>query len=405
MGQDNIIELNGKQYDALTGALLGESKIKAVPHAKGSVRRQGRAVDGFIRQSKHAPTVIKPTIKPEAMHKKPSLADSAPGSKTAPTGGFKKKFSGLHSAHTLTPHQPEKPKTLMRHVVHKPQAQLKQVIKTAGPAEMMARPTATLAKPLEKKLSVSRMDPVRLGRAHHVPKSQHIHRFHKGRGMQPNAAETAPSAQTTQHQPVRSNHHLAAQSMAHAHRSTEGERQDKSAPVDVFEAALAHANSHEQKTPHHLARRSTRRRLINLAAGFGAFLLLVGFLAYLAKPGIELKVASMRAGFHAQMPSYTPTGYALDGGIQSSEGRVAMKFASGDSTYKITQEASEWNSATLLDQNAENRGAPTRTIQSKGRTIYIYNDMNAIWVDGGVRYEIISATSNPKELLALANSM
>jgi hypothetical protein len=141
-------------------------------------------------------------------------------------------------------------------------------------------------------------------------------------------------------------------------------------------------------------------------AGVGAFLLLAGFIAYMNLPGIELRVASMRAGFHAEMPAYHPTGYALDGGIESSDGRIAMNFRSGNSLYTITQQASDWNSETLLDQTAAERGEPTQTIQSKGRTIYIYDDSNATWVNGGVHYQITgNAPLHADELVSLATSM
>jgi hypothetical protein len=114
----------------------------------------------------------------------------------------------------------------------------------------------------------------------------------------------------------------------------------------------------------------------------------------------------MRAGFRAEMPGYNPTGYALHGGIQSSEGKVSMRFSSGDSSYQVTQEASDWNSATLLDQKTDEKGAPAQTIQSKGRIIYIYNDNNAVWVNGGVRYEISgNAPFDTDELVSLATSM
>ena len=110
--------------------------------------------------------------------------------------------------------------------------------------------------------------------------------------------------------------------------------------------------------------------------------------------------------FHAQMPSYKPTGYALEGGTQSSDGRVAMSFRSGTNTYTVTQEASDWNSTTLLDQQSDERGQPARTIQSKGRTIYLYNDSSATWVNGGVRYEIRgNAPLDAGELVSLATSM
>ncbi len=428
MGQNNIIELNGKQYDALTGALLGESKITATPTTQTAhLKRQGRAVDGFLRHNGPAnnlkPVVVKPVSTPTrhavvakpTSHKDKTLANAARS-----INGVSRLTAQQRAAKALAHHQPEKPKTLMRHVVKKPKAEMKPAIKTTAPAEMMARPMSTLVKPLEKKLSVTQVNPVRMGRARHVPKSHHIRRFSENRNAAPVIAVSAPpitstavsstsQPATTRPQqyatrPVRTDFRAAAPIPAVAAPAQYGEAKQHS--TDIFEAALAHATSHEQKPLQTKRQINRRRRLANVMAGLGAFLIIAGFIAYLNKPTIELRVASMRAGFSAQMPSYKPTGYALEGGVKSSEGRVAMQFRSGESTYRITQEASDWNSSTLLDQAAESRGAPSRTIQSKGRTIYIYNDTSATWVNGGVRYEIVGDKSiNAGDLVSLATSM
>jgi hypothetical protein len=431
VGQHNIIELNGKQYDALTGALLGESRIAATPATKAThLQRQGRNMDGFIRAKGPAnnlkPVVVKPTPTPDdALEPRPiSHAVSHPkqgksmgGIKAAGAGG------GHRTAKTLAHHQPEKPKTLMRHVVKKPKANMKPAIKTTVPAEMMARPKSTLAKPLEKKMSVMQVNPVRLGRARQVPKSHHIQRFNAGRQQsnqqipspaniaeQAGTASLRPTQQYTA-RPVRQDFRPGAQAIAAiaapAGSSQAPQQASQIDSTDIFEAALAHATSHEQQSPVLARRRQARRkRLMNVMAGLGAFLVIAGFLAYLNRPAIELRVASMRAGFHAEMPNYKPTGYALEGGVKTSNGRVAMQFRSGENNYWITQEASDWNSSTLLDQSSEQRGAPTRTIQSKGRTIYIYNDTSATWVNGGVRYEINGNSSlDAGELVSLATSM
>ena len=53
MGQKNIIELNGKKYDADTGALLSESRIKATPEkiqaaqAAGNISMQAASGQGL----------------------------------------------------------------------------------------------------------------------------------------------------------------------------------------------------------------------------------------------------------------------------------------------------------------------------------------------------------------------
>ncbi|HEU4913953.1 MAG TPA: DUF4367 domain-containing protein [Candidatus Saccharimonadales bacterium] len=404
MGQNNIIELNGKQYDAITGALIGESRIKATPVSRAPRSHQGRVIDGFVRkpsQTSAVPQVQTPT--PKSNH-----ATAAPAKPAA----HQPKMADVRRAKPtqVKHHQPERSKTLMRHVVHKPTVNMKPAIKTTGPAEMIAKPASELATQLEKKVSVTQVNPVRLARASHVPKSHHIRKFEKQRyGHTP---AQRPSQYNTATRPVRQDLRHASRPTPIASRSVALEQaaarlSTRQSANDLFEAALIHAASHEEPRHKPSGRKALRRkRMVSLVAGLGAFLVIGGFVTYLNMPGIELRVASVRAGFHAELPSYKPTGYALDGGVKASEGKVEVTYRSGDSSYKITQVASDWNSATLLDQNTEQRGAPTQTIQSEGRIIYIYDDNNASWVDGGVRYEVTgNANLNADDLVSLATSM
>lgn len=424
MGQNNIIELNGKKYDAITGAMLGESKIKATPVSRAMHSRRGRAMDGVIRKPSTA-TAASHVIKPTPVVA-PKVA--APAAKPLHAASTKKmdisRPSGV-PAKKVTGQKQQRSQTLMRHVVKKPQVQMKPKIKPTAPSEIMAKPKSELAKQLEKKVSVTQVNPSRLARAGHVSRSHHIRRYAQDRRPQvaPHAnatpvaraaahyAATARPATTARAHAVThpQQHHL--QQGAKASRSIALERAAKSMAAkqqaaDMFEQALIHATSHEEQ--HHKsngARARRHRRLASAFAGVGAFLVIIGFVAYLNKPAIELHFASATAGFHAEMPSYKPAGYALKGGIKSESGRVAMTYKSGDSSYTITQTASNWNSATLLDQSTDQRGAPTRTVQSDGRIIYIYNN-SATWVNSGVHYEVNGdAQLSTDELVSLATSM
>lgn len=421
MGQNNIIELNGKKYDAITGAMLGESRIKAVPSSHTNVTRKGRAIDGFIRKSPSsvAPQVVKPMHVAEQVHKpvsKPVVAKT------------KKKMDMIRipgDATSLNRKQ-ERSQTLMRSVVKKPQTTIKPSIKTAAPTELMAKPTSTIAKQLEKKVSVTQVNPVRLARANHVAKSHHIRRYAPTRREQVAVANAQTSvariaaSHTGQTRAMSQDlrpgiaARPAAQHQTHggkASRSIALERaakslQAKQNATDLFEQALIHATSHEEPRHKSSGKRAARhRRMASVFAGLGAFLVIGGFIAYLNKPTIELHVASVHAGFSAELPSYKPNGYALNGGIKAQNGQVQMTYRSGDSQYTITQVASDWNSTTLLDQNTDQKGAPSRTVQSEGRTIYIY-DNSASWVNSGVKYEINgNAQLDTDELVSLATSM
>ncbi|HET8671240.1 MAG TPA: hypothetical protein VFM05_11600, partial [Candidatus Saccharimonadales bacterium] len=349
MGQNTIIELNGKRYDAITGALLGESRIKATPTSRS--KHHGRAIDGVFR-GKHtsivAPTIVQPT-------------PIAPAARPAPA---KKTMDIRRMSQHVKAHQPEKAKTLMRHVVAKPKIERKPSIKMAVPSELMAKPASDLAKPLEKKVSVTQVNPVRLARSRQISRSQHIRRYtrdsHAVRSLP--LAAAAPQATVANTPKLARNQAMPLTAQIHS---------NKQKAADIFEEALAHATSHQEPLqPKQGRRAANRRRLVSFSAGIAAFLVIGGFIAYLNMPRIELQVASIRAGFHAEMPGYRPNGYALEGGVKSRDGLVEMTFRSGASSYKVTQEASDWNSATLLDQNTEHRGAPEQTIQSKGRIIY-----------------------------------
>lgn len=406
MGQNNIIELNGKQYDAITGVVIGESRIKATPQSSHHTRHQGRAIDGFIRKStagSQAPQVVKPAPVTVAH---PVHAPASP----------KKQDISRVGAHNAKAHQPERPKTLMRSTVAKPKLDMKPAIKTSLPSEMMAKPASEIAKQqLEKKVSVTQVNPLRLARANHVAKSHHIRKFERPRHEQVSpvavAAHSRPQPAVKATRPMGQDFRQASSARPIASRSVALEQAaqrmaTKQSAANLFEEALIHATSHEEPVHKASGKRATnRRRLVSITAGIAAFLVIGGFITYLNMPGIELRVASIHAGFHAEMPSYRPTGFALVGGVKASDGVVQLTYQSGSSAYRITQIESDWNSATLLDQNTEQRGAPKQTVQSEGRIIYLY-DGSASWVDGGVRYEVTgNANLTADDLVSLATSM
>jgi hypothetical protein len=365
LGQDNIIELNGKRYDAMTGALLGESTtpvIEALPP------RPARTIDGIVHR------------RPEA-----AARENAHRKVTATSKPTKHPKAGHRAIRPLAPHRPEHAKTLMRHSVDKPKVSLKPAIKPQTPAEIVAKPISTIAT----KHSVTHVDPVRAHRAHQVAKSDSVKRFTHPAEHHHHIPHTTPAVH------IPPNHAVQARSTSHP--------EAKRPPTDIFEAAIARATSHEQP-PHKPARKHRKgKRLGGVAAGVLAFLVLGGFLTYLNMPKIELKVASFQAGFTAHMPSHNPTGYQL-ADIENQHGKITLRFRSGESSYRISQQASNWNSQTLQDDIIATAGH--KTVQSKGRTIYLY-DGTASWISGGVRFDL--ATNNAHlssdDIVDIATSM
>lgn len=394
MGQQTIIHLNGKQYNAITGELIGESRIKATPEKRAAhARHTGRTMDGVVRA-----TAVPARTSTAATGK------ASPSTKAAALKPAAKKFDIQRPPTRQVKHrQPERSKTLMRHVVPKPAVERKPAIKTTATAGIMAKPVSDIASPLEKKLSVGHVDPIRLSHAKHTPKSHHIKRFTKHDVSPAQTALGAKPAQVATPAVVQ-----AIPKPTGAVMATKPAVQARTANADIFEAALARANSHTASLPKKTVGRRGRlsTRLISVVAGIAAFLVIGGFVTYLNMPALELRVASIRAGFQAEMPRYQPLGYAMEGDIKSSEGRIAMHFRSGDSGYTITQTASDWNSQTLLDAYTDKHGAPERTVQSQGRIIYLYDETRATWVNGGVQYEITgNASLTSEDLVSLATSM
>jgi hypothetical protein len=369
----DVIEINGKRYDAITGKSLGKSHV--IPRHIVESYVQGKVIDGFV--------------KPAPMPKTPAQPKPAEAVKPAQSSPEKPATARHHlTAGHARPHQPQRSKTLMRKITPKPEFSLKPAIKLQGPAEVAARPkSALMRKPSaygvdpgrhERALAAGRHREVRHFSSHHGAPA--IHAVSSGvpviavRPMPLNVAATTPT-----HRPAHHN--------------------------DMFEKAIASASSHLEPKPKVRAHRSKRRRLLNSLAIVGAFLVIGGFISYLNLPQIEMRVASVQAGFSASLPGYTPEGYALSG-VKHSGGTISLSFRAGDSSYTLTQQSSNWNSQTLLDSTLALNGNH-QTVQKNGQTIYIYEGgTNASWVNGGVRYDLAgNAELSRDDIASIATSL
>lgn len=375
---EHVIELNGKRYDAITGAQIGNgttAPIPARPH-------RGKVIDGVVRKTPGASKPVpKKTSAPKAAH--------APHTSTPPAS--KHMDITRQPARHAAPNRAMHSQTLMRNAVKRPKASLKPAIKPQAPAEVVAAPIAHLAR----KHSAAQVDARRMERAAHTAKHQAISRFHH-EGTPVLAYASAERTIT----PVIAVRPAPGPTKRPPHTPIKSRNP---ASHDIFEAALHRATSHKE-LPHKTTKK--RRRLVNTFAGIAAFLVLGGFIGYLNMPTIELQIASLQAGFHASLPDYRPAGYARTGGIERVGGTVSVSFRSGAHNYTVTQQASDWNSQTLLD-NTLALGGEHATIQKNGQTIYVYgNGMSAAWVNGGVRYDLTgNAALSKDDIASIATSL
>ena len=154
--------------------------------------------------------------------------------------------------------------------------------------------------------------------------------------------------------------------------------------------------------------REARPKLLPTAAGVAATLLLVGYVTYLNLPNMALRVAASRAGFEASLPGYKPTGFKLDGPIAYAPGQIALNFStsSDERSFQLTQRESTWDSQSLLDNFVVRENKRYITFQEQGLTIYVYDDSNATWVDGGIWYTIEGESLlSSEQLLKIASSL
>jgi hypothetical protein len=181
--------------------------------------------------------------------------------------------------------------------------------------------------------------------------------------------------------------------------------------IDIFERALAEANSHIARP---LTRRQTRRRrqvigsrALSIGAASLAVLLVVGFFGWQAKANLTMRYAAAKSGVAASLPGYKPSGFTA-GKFTYSPGLVAVNYKnvhSGDN-FAVIEKSSSWDSSALRDSFVASRSRTYQTIDAAGRTIYTYGNNNATWVAGGVWYQVNSNGSlSTNQLVQLALSM
>ena len=357
----HFIELNGKRYDAITGALITNAPAVA------------------SRPTQPAAAKAATPPKPRRDH---HLAQPTPS----------------HG------HKPQTPKTLMRRVVTKPTLTPKPAVRKQYPIA-----TTDVHSRIAIKKSATAVDITRLKRAQAAPKSTAVQKFPNPQPVSVHKAIPAKPAATTSHIPVR----IAPVQVTPAPIAQS--KQTVSKPIapkpNIFEQALADAKSHEEPAHKPLkvrkSKKSFHRKLAVISAGVMAIVVVGGFAAYVNRDAIQFEVASVRAGFPANKPSYTPTGYVA-GAATGEQGKVTIDFASTEvnESFTLTQASSNWDSQDLFDDIVARYDTTYQTIQSGGRTIYLYGNNEAAWVNGGILYTVKgNAALETEQLISLATSL
>jgi hypothetical protein len=354
----NIITINGRSYDAMTGqpvvpvhALHGpHTPHHAAPHAKSHKAFADISGPTRLRAAGPAPakspTIAHSEIKARAVHQKP-----------------------------------QKSQTLHRAALKKP------------------APLGPLT-PVPVKIEADYSKPAV---SHH--RSPLISRFGS---VQPqrNAIQAEIAAATPERAPRV--HPVVEKALA--------QRPAPAAPVEqtphelkeaLIRERLAEAQPHTQAHHTHRRRFGSQPRLATILMSSLALLLLAGYLTYINLPNISMRVAATRAGIAANYPSYKPDGYHFAGPITYQPGEVNITFRSNTNSrnFVIKQKSSSWDSQAVLDNYVSKKTGTYLTYQERGLTIYSF-DNQAAWVNGGLLYTINGdAPLSSNQLLHIATSM
>lgn len=381
----NVIEINGKRYDALSGELLGDTGSAAILNKKMR-RSNGVSMDGFM--TKKRPNTPQPTI-------------IAPKTAVTPVASTKvRPFSDIvrPAAGSVRRHKTIGSKTLMRQSVTKPATSLRRQTKVQQRTDILVKQPSITVKP---KMSSYQLDPKKISRAKQTPKHPDANRY-----AQPRPALAAAAAPTISiAAPAR------AAAAAPAVRPAVQNQTLPSRTTDIFEQALARANSYIEKP---VARKHTKHRkgifggkALSISAASFAALLLVGFFAWQQKAALTMQYAAAKSGVSAKLPGYKPAGFAT-GKFSYSPGSVAVNFknnSTGDS-FALIEKSSTWDSSALRDSFVASKSRTYQTIDAAGRTIYTYGNNSATWVDNGVWYQVSSKGNlSTNQIVQLALSM
>ena len=133
-----------------------------------------------------------------------------------------------------------------------------------------------------------------------------------------------------------------------------------------------------------------KRRGIAMAASLAVIsVCLLGYLVYLNLPDLSVRVAAMQSGIENAYPSYVPTSYRLQGLVKEENGTITMNFVkNGEDKFTLIEKKSSWDSNAVLTNFVKEKWGENYTV-AKGQGLLVYiSGSNAVWVNGGVLYEI-----------------
>lgn len=326
------ITLQGKTYDAITGALVQDAAAPAATRSHTKV----------MPSKKAQPTQTQSTTKPI--------------SRTA-----------NHTRH----HSQQSAHTLMRHAVKKPTVSVRKQAKTQH-ALIHTQP-----QQITVKRSALQLDNQRLERAKATPQHTKVGRFHVPLSV-PIKLTSIPVRQMPEGRPTNT-------------PPTTPPPTPTNKPGDMFEQAIEQASHFVDISVQRKSfKKQARRHAFTLAAGTLAVLTIAGLAVYQNSPSLQLRVAGYRAGVATVTPDFNASGFSY-GGASVQGARVIIGLTADGVRYQLSQQETNWSSEQMIAQVASTdaSGQPNyTTITTDNTTVYRLGGSQATWVTNGIWYQL-----------------
>jgi len=360
MTNNDVIVINGRHYDAITGELLNYSDQ---PTGKAL------SIDGVSSKNK-------PRTPP---HEKITERPKEPGHNHLNTGRAHDIIlsRAVHSRVTTKP--------LMRIGLRKPSKTDKSIKSLQTPIGLK-KPTTTL-KPHH--------DPKLIQRAETVHRSTMVKHFSNRHSSESHGVVASMSVPSISLPTTRLIDSVTTQT---------------NKLQNIVDRGIKKASSHDQPSPVDIKRKpktkKSKHRIFNIVVVSLAILLILGFIVYRSIPYIDVRIASAQSGVHAEIPGYIPQGFKFNGPVKYGQGIVTVIFNSKTTSFRIIQQNSSWDSVGLRDGFVSPIDPNYKVVQAGGRIVYLYGQANATWVNGGVWYQITdNANLSTSSLLKIVTSL
>ncbi len=316
----------------------------------------------------------------------------------------KAQSDSLHHSSTVDHCRVQKSTTLNRRFVKRPAAKKVAIQTEARAQQRISRSAANIAttnaraKQRVQQQMIARHQRVRLQPV--VKKTTQTQQQQQvkvvAKSAQAQAAAKVVAQRSTARAQVRANEpsvvrtaraRIASKKQAQVHMSAQ--EMKERAITDALQK-VATMSTTERRQQQEQKKGFFKRRGFIMAASLAAISVCVlGYLVYLNLPDLSVRVAAMQSGIENAYPSYVPSSYRLQGLVKEENGTITMNFVKdSDSKFTLIEKKSSWDSDAVLSNFVKDRWGDNYTV-AKGQGLLVYiSGSNAVWVNGGVLYEI-----------------